>query len=432
MPGTNTTGGDIDDRLRADIASQVARGSLSIQDACTRYQLSQESIVEWVAAFRHSSMMAFDEELRRTLADQGVDVSTLATAEFQGDLTDLTIADLVQTLTLGRRQGVITVSHAGRESRIWCADGEIVAAESGKLAGAAAVHRMLALEHGRVRASFSRVSRPRQMNVSTMELLLEGARRSDEAHALRSRLGSGLYRLAPKAMAVSDSLTEQEYFVLRQFDVPLRVPDVLAASALGDLETLTLLSRLILREYLLPEGEACSLPPSLHPLQASSPPLMLSIAHALADRRPRRWRAGVVLGLGALACAGWLGPRYLIASHDREPAAVSLPPAAAAPVEHVEPVELPRVEAIPIANPAPSPAETAPAAEAESSNPPPPARLRPSARKRAARASVSASDSPAASAKRSPAAHAEATESTSTEPRMRIIEEQLPKMQILE
>ena len=118
MPGNNTTGGDIDDRLRADIAGQVARGSLSIQDACTRYQLSQESIVEWVGAFRHSSLMAFDEELRRTLADQGVDVSTLATAEFHGDLTDLTIADLVQTLTLGRRQGVITVAHAGQESRI--------------------------------------------------------------------------------------------------------------------------------------------------------------------------------------------------------------------------------------------------------------------------------------------------------------------------
>jgi hypothetical protein len=293
---------------------------------------------------------------------------------------------------------------------------------------------MLALEHGRVRASFSRVSRPRQMNVSTMELLLEGARRSDEAQALRSRLGSGLYRLAPKAMAVSDSLTEKEYFVLRQFDVPLRVPDVLAASELGDLETLTLLSRLILREYLLPEGEACTSPPSLHPLQASSPPLMLSVAHALADRGPRRWRAGVVLGLAALACAGWLGPRYLVASHDREPAIGSAPPAAAAPVEHVDPVELPRVEAVPTASAAPSPTAAPAPTATEPSNPPPLAPVRPSARKRAARASasVSASDSPAASAKRSPAAHAEATERTSTEPRMRIIEEQRPKMQILE
>ncbi|MEO8178446.1 MAG: DUF4388 domain-containing protein, partial [Deltaproteobacteria bacterium] len=252
MPGTNTTGGNIDERLRADIVGQVARGTLRIQDACTRYQLSRECIVEWLAAFRRASLTAFDEQLRRTLADQGVEVSALASAEFQGDLAELAISDLIQTLTLGRREGVITVSQEGRESRIWCAGGEIVDAESGKLSGAAAVHRMLAFEHGRVRASFTPVSRPNRVHVSTIELLLDGARRSDEARSIRMKLGSGPYRLAANAMSVGDSLTAQEVSVLRQFDVPLSVADVLAGSELGDLEALTLLSRLVARECLLP------------------------------------------------------------------------------------------------------------------------------------------------------------------------------------
>jgi len=422
MPGTHTTGGDIDERQRADIAGQVACGALSIQDACTRYQLSRECVVEWLAAFRHSSLTAFDEQLRRTLAEQGVDVGALATAEFQGDLAELTISDLIQTLTLGRREGVIAVCHDGRESRIWCAGGEIVDAESGKLAGAAAVYRMLALEHGRIRASFTRVKRPHKLNVSTMELLLDGARRSDEAQSIRRRLGSGLYRLAAKALSVGDSLTEQEYAVLRQFDVPVSVPEVLVESELGDLETLTLLSQLVAREYLLPDGEASPSSAALRPSQAlSRPPIVLSLANTVAPRGPRRWRMGAVLGLGALGFASWLVPRHLAGSPERRPASSPVPSAAAAQ-QQVDPVE-PRL---------PEPSSTTGTALARAVaqvDSPKPARVTPAAGRRAPRSSVA---SPAPLLERSPRSQAEAAEITSAAPRMQIIEAHAPKLRILE
>src|SRR5688572_512602 len=103
MPGTSQTGGDICERRRAEIAGEIVSGTLSIQEACTRHQLSHEVLLEWVAALRQASLRAFDEQVRRTLTDQGVDVSSLASAEFQGNLAQFTIADLVQTLTLGDR-----------------------------------------------------------------------------------------------------------------------------------------------------------------------------------------------------------------------------------------------------------------------------------------------------------------------------------------
>jgi hypothetical protein len=291
---------------------------------------------------------------------------------------------------------------------------------------------MLALAHGRVRASFTRVNRARKLNVSTMELLLDGARRSDEAHAIRTRLGSGRYRLAAKALSVSDSLTEQEYAVLRQFDVPLSIPDVLAGSELGDLETLTLLSRLIAREYLLPDGASPNSSPPRPSQVFSSPPLVLSLADTLAKRGARRWRTGALVGLAVLGFASWLVPRYLVGSQDRRPTLRSAATAAAA--QFVPPAVMPGANdpVEPLRAESPPASRVAPARAAAEHDAPTLPRVTPAARKRATRASVSESVPPVAALKRSPPAHAEPVQITSPEPRMQIIDRQSPKMQVLE
>lgn len=451
MPGTSQTGGDICERRRAEIAGQVVSGELSIQQACAQNQLSPELLLEWVAAFRQSSLTAFDEQVRRTLAEQGVDVSTLARAEFQGDLGEFTIADLIQTLTLGDRDGIITVSHEGNESRIWCAGGEIIDAESGRLSGAGAVYRMLTLERGRVRASFHRVQRERRVHASTMELLLDGARRGDECRVLRGRLGEGVYQATPRLEPVDASPTLSEAALLRQFRAARRVADVLAEGMSGDLEMLTDLERLVQRGWLTPVA-ADSAAPSAP--AASSPPVVLSFARfptqPATPRAHRRW----ALGAGLLALALLTLPRYLLASRaeltpperalspggPRSGAQHALgqallegaPPAASGP-EH-EPLADRLALPPPAASLLQPRSRSTVARSAAATDPPLPARTGRARRRAPGGAASPATDAVVAGAPATAPAGAltPATDAMGTTPRIQLIEARRPQMQILE
>jgi hypothetical protein len=433
MPGTTKTGGDICDRQRAEIAGQVVSGTLSIQEACAQHQLSPELLLEWVATFRQSSLTAFDEQVRRTLADQGVDVSTLTSAEFQGDLAQFTIADLIQTLAFGQRDAILTVAQAGRESSIWCIGGEIADAECGKLTGIAAVYRMLALEQGRVRASFHRVRRPRRVDASTMQILLEGARRSDECLRLRAKLGSGLYRLSPAAASTDRSRSAIESALLSLFEAPRDIAAALAESTWGDLETLTLIVRLVAQEWLVPDVQAPRPAAERQPSPvASQPPIVLSLARRATQRPAPHLRQGLVLSLALCGLALWLLPRYLSAFRETElslpmrPAAVPIDRAALAPPVPVElaPSE-PQAEPAPSSAPAPDPPRSTPPFTRAAPRPP----------RRISRANAAATSLPAPNRTTVPAtvsaARAGAT-SLGVEPRMQLIEARNPQMQIVE
>ncbi|MEY2930747.1 MAG: hypothetical protein RL033_1496 [Pseudomonadota bacterium] len=434
MPGTSKTGGDICDRQRAEIGGQVVSGTLSIQEACAQHQLSPELLLEWVATFRQSSLTAFDEQVRRTLADQGVDVSTLTSAEFQGDLDQFTIADLIQTLAFGQRDAILTVAQAGSESRIWCIGGEIADAECGKLTGIAAVYRMLALEQGRVRASFHRVHRPRRVHASIMQVLLEGARRSDECRLLRARLGSGLYRPSPAAASTDLSRSAVESALLSLFEAPRDIVAALAESTWGDLETLTLIVKLVAQGWLVPADEAHRPAPERWPSPVNSqPPIVLSLARLATQRPAPHLRQGLVLGLALCGLALWLMPRYLSAFRETElslpvrPAAAPIEPTALAPME---PIELAPIELAPI-EPRAEPPSSAPALDPPRSTSSPLARAVP--RRRISRASAATPPAPSRAPGTAPvpAARADAT-SLGVEPRMQLIEARNPQMQIVE
>ena len=145
-----------------------------------------------------------------------------------------------------RAQGRRDHRHPRRHAKPdWCVAGEIVDAESGRLKGESAVHRILALQQGDVVAEFCAVSRTPSFRTSISGLLLEGARRLDECAVLRKSLGTGALILGSSAMAVGASLQPHEAKILRRLDEARCIEDVLSESELGDLETLSAISQLL-------------------------------------------------------------------------------------------------------------------------------------------------------------------------------------------
>jgi len=230
------------DSQKAALVQQIVSGSVSLERACADYQLSVDEIKDWVCVFRRSVRQALDRQLRSTLSLQGLEVEELNRPEFSGELADMKVADLVQTIQLGRKDAKITISHGGGHSYVWCEGGEIVDAECGTLTGEPALYRILGLDQGSVVADFfSTAARTRRIATATQQLLLEGATRRDRcARALR-RIGesSSVFSVVSSIAARhARHLGPEELAVLSLFDGSRSLARVLSATELPECDLL--------------------------------------------------------------------------------------------------------------------------------------------------------------------------------------------------
>jgi transposase-like protein len=343
---------------RAELVQQIASARLTVDEACTRHGLGAELVQDWLRGFRRSVLHAFDENLKRTLADQGADVALVA-AEFSGSLREISVIDWIQSVEVTRKSAVIVITdhslenHAlknralesgGPESRIWCANGAIVDAESGPLRGEPALYRIVSFDHGRVWVEFCAARRERTIYASTPSLLLEAAHRKDEAARMWRQLGDErcAYRVSERVGPRAAGSSQAERRLLESFQQPSSLLQVFEQSALGDVETLTLLTQLREGRFITPD-------PSSTPVRApqgDTPSVAANsrtLAHAAEPPQPapaRRgwlWSGWVWSGVAAVAlvsAAAWSrrGPSALphaVAVAALRPAPA--PPAAAEP-----------------------------------------------------------------------------------------------------
>jgi response regulator RpfG family c-di-GMP phosphodiesterase len=102
-----------------------------------------------------------------------------------GSLSEMSLPDIIQILSAGRKSGALKVSYSAGEGIIFFQEGRIVDAESSAAWGEEAVYALLTVGEG----DFELDSRQRASQItitgSTEGLLLEGMRRYDEAQAGR-------------------------------------------------------------------------------------------------------------------------------------------------------------------------------------------------------------------------------------------------------
>jgi len=97
-----------------------------------------------------------------------------------GDLKNLGVPDIVQTLHLGLKTACVRVAGKGGEGKIWFENGRIRHAELGSLSGELAFYEMLPLAGGAVRHRARQSTKLRTIEMDEMQLMMEGLRRLDE------------------------------------------------------------------------------------------------------------------------------------------------------------------------------------------------------------------------------------------------------------
>ena len=229
------------DAEKAALVQQIVSGGMSIAHACSEYGLTANQLKDWVCVFRRTVRQALDQQLRSTLSLQGLEVEELSRPEFSGNLSDLGVADLVQTIQHGRKDATITISHPGGPSYIWCHGGEIVDAQSGPSSGELAFYRILSLDQGSLVADFGATQRRRRITESTPHLLIEAASQRDRRTRALARIGDpGAVFVVESSVAVRHArdLGPDELAVLSSFDGARSLEQVVLASELSEPQAL--------------------------------------------------------------------------------------------------------------------------------------------------------------------------------------------------
>lgn len=172
-------------------------------------------------------------------------------AHFVGSLAEMGVVDLIQTIEIGRKTGVMfltsTEGHS-KQGKIFFRNGKVIDAESGKLRGEQAVYRLLLWGSGDFEIDFQvSLVHPDNIALSSQGLLMEGMRRVDEWGRMFEQLPPLETIFEVDYLELADRLSEipdEVNGILRLFDGRRSLLEVVDDSDFDDLEALEIISKL--------------------------------------------------------------------------------------------------------------------------------------------------------------------------------------------
>ena len=136
---------------------------------------------------------------------------------FQGSLTDLPLADIVQLVAVSGKTGMFSLTRAAEAGAVYLSSGQIVHASLGEVEGEDAIYSLALWTSGSFQFSPGVEADKQTITRSNTNLLMEAARRSDEWKILSRKIPSteGVPRLvASERHSGPITLTPQEWAVI--------------------------------------------------------------------------------------------------------------------------------------------------------------------------------------------------------------------------
>src|SRR5690554_5718535 len=168
---------------------------------------------------------------------------------FQGDLADVTMIDLLQTIEREHRSGSLEIERAARKGAVYFHEGNILDAQCAKLRGEDALYRLMLWPDGKFRVQYyPNGGRADHIPKTSGELLLEGIHRLDQWNDLAAKLPAlgriyeADYQRLPNLLA---ELPDEAGRLVRLFDGLRSLRDIVDDSPYDDITTLQIVGRLL-------------------------------------------------------------------------------------------------------------------------------------------------------------------------------------------
>ncbi|MBW2701246.1 MAG: response regulator, partial [Deltaproteobacteria bacterium] len=213
---------------------------------------------------------------------------------FSGNLVDMGVVDLVQTIEMGRKTGIIHFTSDDQppiHCMVYFREGKVIDAELGGILGEMAFYRLLLWNGGTFEADFkASLKHQSVINISSQGLLMEGMRRMDEWGRMLELLPPldavfevDYRELAERLSEIPDEING----VLRLFDGKRSLIRVVDDSDFDDLEALGVISKLYFEGLILEGGSVEAQDEAARPVEdwISKPP-PLEGASSLPEPQP--------------------------------------------------------------------------------------------------------------------------------------------------
>jgi CheY-like chemotaxis protein len=152
---------------KADIAER-----LSPQDAADDYLEKPFFLREATRRIKRTIDRIALEKMAKTAPSDGV---------VRGNLSQMNVIDLMQSLEMGRKSCQLTLSKEGERCEVFFAEGQVKHATYGSLAGDEAVFKVLRWTGGNFELNFEGKTDQQTTQLNTQGLLMEGLRLLDES-----------------------------------------------------------------------------------------------------------------------------------------------------------------------------------------------------------------------------------------------------------
>jgi CheY-like chemotaxis protein len=223
-------------------------------------------------------------------------------ASFSGNLSDMGVVDLVQTLEMGKKSGALHITGpTGEAAVVYFRDGRVLDCELGKVTGENAFYRLLNWQEGEFAIEFRPIEREERIPFSTQGLLMEGMRRIDEWGRIVEQLPALDHVFELDYGLLADRLSEipdDVNTLLRLFDGRRSLGRIIEEADYDDLAAAGVISKLyfeqIIREVVPPAKSEPALTPIPGGLPAFKPQPIPSPGQSRVD-----WFAGPASPHGA-------------------------------------------------------------------------------------------------------------------------------------
>jgi CheY-like chemotaxis protein len=182
MPGMD--GRQLVDKLK----SRTGTANISIVLLATKADISEKLATQDHLADEYVEKPFFLKEavqrIKRMidkLAIEKMSSSSSTDGTVRGNLSQMNVIDLVQSLEMGRKSCSLTLTRENEKCEMYFSEGQVPHAAYGSLAGDAAVFKVLSWTGGNFQINFDGKTKQQTTTLNTQGLLMEGLRRLDEA-----------------------------------------------------------------------------------------------------------------------------------------------------------------------------------------------------------------------------------------------------------
>jgi len=165
-----------------------------------------------------------------------------------GTFEDLSFAEVLQLLNLGRKTGMLTVRNGQQEAIVHLRDGEVVDAVADMIEGPDVVFRLLGWRQGEFEFTRTAKAVKRSIHMSTEGLILEGMKRIDEWQQIEKEFSDLHVVLRARADVIAEKfegLEEDAKALLRLVDARRDVGTIIRESGLEPARALLVLTEMI-------------------------------------------------------------------------------------------------------------------------------------------------------------------------------------------